>query len=83
MVRGLYPLCEYSINAEPTPVAEGPSWSHDRSFSSQCTKRHGLGELKDNQGRISVLSKMRGIETTRRKHTRPRREYDERDANPK
>jgi hypothetical protein len=37
-----------------------------------------LAEHKDNKGRISVLSKMQELGSTRLQHTRPRREYDER-----
>jgi hypothetical protein len=42
------------------------------------SKRHGLRELNDKPGRISVLRKMQALGSTRLQHTRPRREYDER-----
>jgi hypothetical protein len=41
------------------------------------------GNLKTTQDVLAFLSKMHGLEATRVQHTRPRREYDERDANPK
>ena len=59
--RALYPLCKYGINAEPTSVGGGPSWSHDRAFSDGRTKRHGLQEPKDNAGRISFFEQNAGI----------------------
>jgi len=39
--------------------------------------------LKTTQDALAFLSKMHGLEATRLQHIRPRREYDERDANPK
>jgi hypothetical protein len=39
--------------------------------------------LKTTQDTLAFLSKMHSLEATRLQHIRPRREYDERDANPK
>jgi len=41
------------------------------------------GNLKTTQEALAFLSKMRGLETTRLQHTRPRLDYEERDGNPK
>jgi hypothetical protein len=38
------------------------------------------GNLETTQEALAFLSKMQGLETTRFQHTRPRREYDEREA---
>ena len=39
--------------------------------------------LKTTQDALAFLRKMDGLEATRLQHIRPRREYDEGDANPK
>jgi len=41
------------------------------------------GNLKTTHDTLAIFSKLQGLETARLQHTRPRREYDERDANPK
>ena len=41
------------------------------------------GNLKTTQDSLAFLGKMQGLENLRSQHGRPRREYDDRDANPK
>jgi len=51
-------------------------------FSPEVQNGMVYGNLKITQEALAFLSKKQGLETTRLRHTRPRHDYDERDANP-